>query len=238
MILKPIAALLAVALVAGVPSIATAQEQQQTRPNAVGAGGAGAGSETAVQLTDAERTVVSELDGFFNAVEHLEGQFVQTDAQGQTAEGKFYVQRPGKFRFVYNPPSRLVILSDGEYLSIEDYDLDTVERYSLDSTPFRILLSETVDILKDAIVTNVAIAGPLVSVAMRDRANASSGKLRITVLRNDDQQLELKEWVVTDAQGLDTTIAVSDLVFGQRADDKLFVSSKKVGASAAFKNER
>ncbi|MEM8627499.1 MAG: outer membrane lipoprotein carrier protein LolA, partial [Pseudomonadota bacterium] len=201
LMMRPAAIALAVVLaVAG--TAATAQAQETTaRPNAVGAGGATqAPSDGSIALDDAQRAAINDLNGYFNEITHLEGDFVQTDAQGQRAVGRFFVQRPGKFRFVYAPPSRLVILSDGTFLAIEDYDLDTVERYSLDSTPFRILLSANVDMVRDAIITDVALAGPLTSIALRDRKNQSSGKLRITVEKTADG-IALREWVVTDAQG-------------------------------------
>ena len=85
----------------------------------------------------------------------LKGTFVQTSADNKRLRGKFYVKRPGRFRFDYTSPSQLVILSDGQYLAIQDLDLKTDDRVALDQTPFRVLLRKDVDLLRDARILEV-----------------------------------------------------------------------------------
>ena len=178
-----------------------------------------------------ELALIKDVNAYFNGIVDLKGRFLQTDAQSQTARGRFYVKRPGKFRFVYSPPSRLVILSDGAYLSIEDYDLNTIERYSLSSTPFRILLASNVDVLRDARVTDVASGEQDAKITLVDRENEANGRIRLVFNKASDDALELKEWVVTDAQGLDTKIEVDNLVFGEPASSTIFKPSKTLGGA-------
>ena len=182
-----------------------------------------------------EIALIDEIDAYFNGFQHMEGRFIQTDAQNQKTKGRFYVRRPGRFRFVYARPSRLVILSDGRYLSIEDYDLETVERYSLSSTPFGLLLTEKVDLKSSARITDLYDGGDLVTITLEDKRGEAPGRIKLFFTRKsgDDEdggngagRLELKEWVVTDAQGLDTRIEITDVTIGKPADPKLFVASK------------
>ena len=61
----------------------------------------------------------------------------------QQTAGKFYLHRPGKFRWNYQSPYEQVIVSDGERIWIHDVDLDqvTVQRQDagLPSTPMALL---------------------------------------------------------------------------------------------------
>ncbi|MBI1385934.1 MAG: cell envelope biogenesis protein LolA [Rhizobiales bacterium] len=229
------------------PPIAPAQAQTQTQPTApaVNAVGAGSGWQAEVQpggvigrtFSAEELKLIEDVNGYFNGIQHMNGKFVQTDAQQQRVRGRFFVSRPGRFRFVYSPPSKMVILSDGTYLSIEDHELETVERYSLSSTPFRILLAETVDVLRDAEIADIAMAPTGVNLTIIDKENASNGRLRLVFDRGADNALALREWVVTDAQGLDTRIEVAGLALGEPADPNLFKPSD-VGLQNAHANQR
>ena len=86
----------------------------------------------------------------------MKGNFVQTSADNKRLRGKFFIKRPGQFRFEYNLPSRQIVISDGKYLAIQDFDLKTDDRWGLDQTPFRVLLRKDVDLLKDARILEVS----------------------------------------------------------------------------------
>ena len=75
---------------------------------------------------------------------------MQTSADNKRMKGKFYVKRPGRFRFDYARPSRQIVVSDGHYLAIQDLDLNNEDRVALDETPFRLLLRTDVDLVRDA----------------------------------------------------------------------------------------
>ena len=224
---------LAATTIAGAASAGQTPAKPKVNPVGVGSSWSANVDEATImgRAFDAkELKLVDEVDNYFNGIEHMRGKFIQTDAQNQRTNGRFYVQRPGRFHFVYARPSRLVILSDGRYLSIEDRELETVERYSLSSTPFGLLLAKNVDLLKDARITEIYDAGDLVTIAMKDKSGDATGQIKLYFTRktegDDANALELREWVVTDAQGLDTRIEVTDLKIGEPADPKLFQPSK------------
>lgn len=232
---------------AGFSLLATSAIAQQASDQAPAVNPVGVGDSWSADVSDTtvvgrtfapeELQLINDVNAYFNAITHMKANFEQTDAQNQVAKGELFVRRPGRFRFVYAPPSRLVILSDGQYLSIEDYDLEQVERYSLSSTPFRILLAETVDLIRDSQITNIERAAPYVSLTLVDRAEEGSGRLKL-FFTSDDAGLTLREWVVTDAQGLDTRVALSDLTVGDAAvaDASMFLPSD-TGLTRAFQRD-
>src|SRR6516164_9292371 len=144
-------------LIALAPGRADA-EDKPIPPNPVGAHGNWTQSVTrdaAQELNKHQLALVSKVSVYFNQMSDLQGVFVQTSADNKRARGKFYVKRPGRFRFDYGPPSKLVVLSDGEYLAVQDHDLKTDDRVALDQTPFRVLMRKDVDLLRDARILEV-----------------------------------------------------------------------------------
>ena len=128
-----------------------------------------------LELDEASIKWIQRIDGYFNGIIHLQGNFVQIDSQNQTIKGRFYVHRPGRLRFEYAQPSMLRIVSDGQYLSIEDHDLKTIDKYPLASTPFRMLLTENVDIIRDACIIAFSNEDDRIALTLRDRSGESPG---------------------------------------------------------------
>jgi outer membrane lipoprotein-sorting protein len=171
-------------------------------------------------LNEAQTEVVKKINDYFNALGDLKGDFVQTSADNKRMKGKFMVKRPGRFRFDYARPSRQVIISDGEYLAIQDLDLNNEDRVSLDQTPFRLLLRKDVDLIRDAKITEVQESDDQIVVGLRDKSPDAPGKIKLFLTKTPE--VELKEWITTDAQGLDTRVELSQLSKSEALDAKLF----------------
>jgi hypothetical protein len=64
-------------------------------------------------LSPDDQALVDQASRYLEDFTALKGRFVQTDANGAVSEGAFYLQRPGRARFAYDPPSNELIVSDG-----------------------------------------------------------------------------------------------------------------------------
>lgn len=229
---RMIAGLALAASVAALTGTAVAQQAapaQKAPPpsNAAGVGSAWSAEtkETANQsgqtLDAAQVDAIKKIDGYFNELKTLQGRFTQTtSADKKQTRGKFYVKKPGLFRFAYAPPSKLVILSDGNMLAIEDHDLKQIDKYPLDSTPFRLLLRKDVNLARDARIVDMQVADDLLIISIIDKGGDSSGAIKLFFVQKP--AFELKEWVITDAQGVETRIEVADLDKTQPIDSKVF----------------
>jgi hypothetical protein len=101
-----------------------------------GAGDEGAGWDAAVEAAPAPTPLIGEqqdaavqrINAYFNGITNLQGNFEQIDSNNKHTAGRFYVQRPGKLRFDYAPPSTLRLVADGHFLAIEDSSLKTNEK--------------------------------------------------------------------------------------------------------------
>ena len=185
-----------------------------------------------ITVSEAQLSTLKRVNTYLNSFKSLEGRFRQTNPNKDIQKGKFFVQRPGKMRFDYASPSLLMIISDGEYLSIEDHDLKTVDRYPLESTPFRMLLADNVDILRDAVVLGMKNADGKISVALSDKSGNAAGQISL-VFADAGGKLDLLEWVIKDAQGLDTRIEVGNMVMNKTVEDKMFKPSN-IGLANVF----
>lgn len=171
-------------------------------------------------LDPAQTEIVKKVSDYFGGLSSLKGSFVQTGADKKRMKGKFFLKRPGKFRFDYALPSKQVIVSDGEFLAIQDLDLNNEDRVELDKTPFRLLLRKDVDLARDAIILEVQSADDLIVVALRDKSPDTPGTIKLFL--STAPAVELKEWQSLDAQGQQTQVQVIDLVKGEELDAALF----------------
>ena len=180
-----------------------------------------------ITLDEAQLAVVGEVNAYFNDITDLKGDFLQTDAEKGKSRGKFFIQRPGRFRFDYASPSTLVVLSNGEYLSFEE-EGNPPDRYPLDSTPFGVLFKEKVDLAQSAKIVELYSGADLVTITLEDRSDESNGRIKLFFARLDGK-LELAEWLVTGPEGGDTRVELAELVRGEKADPKLFELRKISG---------
>lgn len=209
----------ALALLSAAPAIA--EDAKQKAPAAAGVDGWQTEKDArGITLDERQTEAVKQVSKYFSDLKTLKGSFVQTQTNSKPMKGKFFVMRPGRFRFDYAAPSKQIIVSDGEYLAIQDLDLNNEDRVALDQTPFRLLLRKDVDLLRDALIVEVSQAEDLIVVAIQDKNPESPG--RIKLFMGTKPSLELKEWVTTDAQGIDTRIQIADLASGDDLDAKMF----------------
>ncbi len=226
-------------------SVATAQDKNTQAPagGTVGAPTAAGSTGSAwpatvatsngtsgIALDEKQTELVKKVSGYFATLENLKGAFVQTGADKKKMKGKFYVKRPGRFRFDYALPSKQIIISDGQYLAVQDLDINTEDRISLDQTAFRLLLRKDVDLIRDAKISDVQSADDLILLVLQDKSPDAPGRIKLIFATKPT--LELKEWVTSDAQGLDTTVEISDLNKTDQLDPELF-KIKPVGMSKA-----
>jgi outer membrane lipoprotein carrier protein len=81
----------------------------------------------------------SEVENYLAGLSTWSADFQQTidDGQGKvmrSAAGKFYLQRPGKFRWDYAEPSEQVVLADGKQIWFYDKDLAQANVRDMDAT--------------------------------------------------------------------------------------------------------
>jgi outer membrane lipoprotein-sorting protein len=179
------------------------------------------GTGTDARVFDANQVAtIKKVTDYFNALNNLKGAFQQTNPDGKRVRGSLYVKKPGRFRFDYNKPSRQIVISDGKMLAVQDTDVNSDDRYELDNTPFRMLLRKDVDLMRDARILDVQEAEDLIIITVMDKSPDAPGKIKLFFAVKP--ALELKEWVTTDAQNVDTRVELSAINRTDEVDAGLF----------------
>jgi outer membrane lipoprotein-sorting protein len=168
----------------------------------------------------AQRAMVDRVSQYLSSVQTLVGNFVQIGPDGKRTEGKFYIQKPGRVRFEYAPPTPIDVIADGQSVVVRDRNLATQDLYPLSQTPLRFLLSEHIDLLKDTTLVGVSSDDVFVTVVIEEK-QALIGTNRL-MLMFGAKDFQLRQWTVTDPQGFDTTVAVYNLDSTKKPDPGLF----------------
>jgi outer membrane lipoprotein-sorting protein len=171
-------------------------------------------------LSSAQRTAVERVNGYFNSVSTLVGNFVQVGPDRKRLEGDYYLQKPGKVRFDYDPPSPVELIADGSSVVVRDRKLATQDLYPLSQTPLRFLLAEKLDLIKDTNIIGVYQDDLFINVVIEEK-HPLVGTHRL-MLMFGAKDSELKQWTITDPQGYDTTIAIFNLNQKDKPDPSLF----------------
>jgi outer membrane lipoprotein-sorting protein len=175
---------------------------------------------TPVVLQGAERAAgIAAANRSLNAIQRLQGRFVQQAPGGARSSGMFYLQRPGRLRFEYDPPASMLIVADGSVVAMRDTQMRTTERTNIRSTPLHLILGSTIDLERNARVLRVSRAGPWLLVTARDRGGQTDGQI---TLQFYGANAELRSWDVIDATGARTRITLSDVTQPASFDRGLF----------------
>ncbi len=171
------------------------------------------------RFTRAQQIALANINTYFNSFRTMQGQFIQFGPNGEQSEGVFFISRPGKIRFHYNPPSRLDVIADGSSVAIKDGRSNTQDLYPLSKTPLRYLLADRIDLTSQRLVDSVREEPDLISLLIVEKSSLVEGKLTLIF---DRQTYQLRQWIVTDAQGLNTSVAIYNVTTGKRPDPSLF----------------
>jgi outer membrane lipoprotein-sorting protein len=161
------------------------------------------------ELTDDERALITAINEHNSAIKTMVGRFLQIDTQGQRIEGTFFLQRPGKILFRYNPPSYEQIVSVGRGFYVVDRKEQTQYAYPQDKVPLRQFLDSTIDLFKANIVA-VAQSADYFSVTLQD--DTPAGVVRVALVF-DIESKDLKQWTLTQPSGAELTFSLYDVDF-------------------------
>ena len=179
-----------------------------------------AGPAFAQTLPPGDKALVDRAVAYLEGLTEATATFVQTDARGRTTSGALFLKRPGKARFAYDPPSGLLVVSDGGVVAVQDKRLKTFDAYPLSATPLSLFLARSIRLDRGVRVTRVARMADGFSVTARDGRKETAGTITLTFT---DSPLALAGWTVTDAQRRPTRVQLLGLQRATGLDRSLFV---------------
>jgi outer membrane lipoprotein-sorting protein len=177
---------------------------------------------------DAEQTAdLNAISAWLNGVQSLSADFIQMNPSGSIAQGTFYLERPGRLRFEYRPPSALLIVATGGNIYVRNSRLNTVDRTAVSDTPLGLLLSDSINLRRNPSVLAIERKPDSLVLHARSGTNRMSENMLITFAA---PQIMLKQWTVTDIQGGKTSVGLSNIRTGVKLDEALFAVPVKTAA--------
>ncbi|KPQ16226.1 MAG: Outer membrane lipoprotein-sorting protein [Rhodobacteraceae bacterium HLUCCO18] len=160
-----------------------------------------------------------EISEYLNDIDSAQSTFTQINADGTVTTGQFYIQRPGRARFEYDDDDLLVIAGGGQLAIFDGRGNTMAEQYPLSQTPLSIILDRSVDLSRSGMVVGHEYDGTATRVIAQDPERPEIGSLTMVFTRDP---VELRQWVVTDQAGTDTTVVLGNLDQEERLSQMLF----------------
>lgn len=168
----------------------------------------------------AQQLSLGEVSNYLNGLTTAQGGFTQINADGTLSTGTIFIKRPGRIRFEYNAPDNSLMIAGGGQVAIFDPRSNTPpDRYPLNQTPLSIILERNVDFARRRMVTGHTSDGTSTTITAQDPDNPDRGNIQLVFTANP---VELRQWVVTDDTGGQTTVILNDVVAGAAIGEAQF----------------
>lgn len=171
-------------------------------------------------VAQARQLSLDEISAYLNRFTTGQGGFTQINADGTISTGQIWIKRPGRIRFEYAPPDAGMFIAGGGQVAIFDPGSNEgPERYPLNQTPLNIILERNVDLARRGMVTAHESDGTTTSITAQDPAHPEYGSIRLVFTADP---VQLRQWVVSDDGGSETTVILNDVQAGGTISDRRF----------------
>jgi outer membrane lipoprotein-sorting protein len=170
-------------------------------------------------LSQQDRDDIARVEQYLNGLTTLQARFAQAADKGLALQGDFYIKRPGRLRFQYDPPARIQIVADGRQVTYYDADNDQISQMPTGLTVAKFLVSEKISLSGDLSVIKVEREANQLRLTMVQTKSPNQGYVVLVFAANP---LQLQRWSVIDSRGRDITIVLTNLRAGTALKDDLF----------------
>lgn len=172
----------------------------------------------------AEKLALNAISAYLNGMKTAQGDFTQINDDGSISTGTIYIKRPGKVRFEYNAPDSGIVIAGSNTVVIYDKKSNqAAETYPLSKTPLSIILAANVNLGQAKMVTGHGYDGTATTVRAQDPAHPEYGNIE---LKFTDNPVELRQWIINDGNGSQTTVVLGGLKVGGNLSNSLFDITK------------
>ena len=174
----------------------------------------------AASVVENNKYTIERIERYLSGISTIVSDFTQVAPDGSLANGKFFMKRPGKMRWQYNPPTPVLMVSSGSELIFYDYELEQVSHIPLDGSLISFLAQDKIIFGGKVGITKFSNEASVIRIEVAQKDKPTEGKL---MLEFSDKPLILRNMIVTDATGQTTTVALQNAKFGADIAADLFV---------------
>jgi outer membrane lipoprotein-sorting protein len=160
----------------------------------------------------AEKLSLAEISSYLNGLKTVQAEFTQINDDGTIATGDILIRRPGRIRFEYDPPDKsLVVAGQGQVAVFDAKSNQPPERFPLTRTPLNLILAPDIDLGTAEMVVGHSSDATTTTVVVQDPKYPEIGYIQLIFTADP---VELRQWVVTDGAGGNTTLTLGEMKTG------------------------
>ncbi len=160
-----------------------------------------------------------KIEDYFNSIRTLKSNFVQESDSSLISTGTFFLKKPGKFRFSYDPPVELEIVSHIRAILIFDPRNNKTRplTYPISSSPFKYLLNDKFKIDTKSFA-KLSTEEDMLFIKLN---MGNEGKNNLTLNFNKNP-IKLTGWELENSFGEVTKVFLNNLRVNEYVSDQIF----------------
>lgn len=171
-------------------------------------------------ITSKNKDTLARVEKYLTDIHSISAEFLQSAPNGAVTTGKFYLERPGKLRMEYNPPTPVLMVTSGSDIVYYDKELDQISRIGLDSTLVGFLAQDQIKFDGSVIITNIENTDKSLRISLVQTKKPKDGLL---TLEFADNPLALRNINITDSSGQITVVSLNNARYNLPLPAELFV---------------
>lgn len=176
----------------------------------------------ATELSNNQLTTIKQIESYLNNINSLSANFIQISNQTDSiVEGKLYIQRPGKLRWQYELPDKLLIIINDKLITYFDYELEQVSYTSSEINLTDLLLEPKINLINNPKykIIDVNMAANLITLSLLPNNNLEQKSINLVF---EVAYLELKKIEIIDSNNQEISITLSNIQKNQNLPKHLF----------------
>jgi len=171
------------------------------------------------RLSPEDRAEIQQIEDYLNGLKTITADYLQIDDQGGMMRGTIMIQRPGKMRVTYDPPSHDFIVADGSMVHIWNDDLKEQTNVEEGASLAEFILRDPVKLSGDVVVTGIKHFPAKLEVTLVQANDPGAGQLTLIF---EENPLLLRQWRVVDPQGRTTGVSLENVRYDVTMPAKTF----------------
>ena len=152
-----------------------------------------------------DEKLLNQIENYLNQFDNISSQFIQSSSISSQQTGIILISKPGKLRIEYKKDNKLLIVADGKWLHYFDTDLNEIQSVIIEKSPAWILLKKNIDLKNDFNIKKLEKKSGRITLTLVDKNFENIKKIELIFSANP---IELKKWIVTDNQEIETTVGL------------------------------
>ena len=171
------------------------------------------------KISSFDNKLLNQLENYLNQLDNISSQFIQSSTTGSEEIGEILISKPGKLRIEYKKDNKLLIIADGKWLHYFDTDLNEIQSIIIQKSPAWILLKKNINLKNDFNIKKLEKKGGKITLTLVDKNFENIEKIELIFSANP---IELKKWIITDNQEIETTVALLNIKKEKKFKTKTF----------------